>query len=65
VIGYWDYRDADGVPVSDAIAATPDDRVVTTLSDALAEIEAALSERRDAAHGGTADETGPRALTAP
>ncbi|MGE3783051.1 MAG: AI-2E family transporter, partial [Alphaproteobacteria bacterium] len=65
VIGCWDYRDADGVPVTDATSAGADDRVVTTLADAVAEIEAALSQDRDGAGDDAADGGGLRALTGP
>ena len=44
VIGYWDRRDDADFSVADATAATAADRVVTSLSDALAEIEAALAD---------------------
>ena len=44
VIGFWDHRDNADFPVADAASATAADRVVTSLSDALAEIEAALAK---------------------
>ena len=46
VIGYWDRRDDADFSVADATAATAADRVVTSLSDALAEIEAALTDEQ-------------------
>ena len=44
MIGYWDHRDDADFSVADATSATAADRVVTSLSDALAEIEAALTQ---------------------
>ena len=65
IIGYWDYRDADGVSVTDATSAGADDRVVTTLSDAAAEIEAALTQDRAGAGDDATDGSGLKALTGP
>jgi predicted PurR-regulated permease PerM len=54
VIGYWDHRDDGDFPLADAISATAADRVVTSLADALAEIEAAQSPDRNGAGEATA-----------
>ena len=53
VIGYWDRRDDADFSAADATASSAADRVVTSLSDALAEIEAALTNERD----GTGEDT--------
>ncbi len=65
VIGYWDHRDAADFSVADAISATAADRVVTTLSDALAEIEAALTPQHDGSRGDASNGGGLKALTGP
>ena len=65
VIGYWDHRDGADFSIADATSATAADRVVTSLSDALADIEAALTETRDATGETVPDGGGLTALTGP
>lgn len=47
VIGYWDHRGDADFSIADATSTTNADRVVTSLSDALAEIEATLTGEHD------------------
>jgi predicted PurR-regulated permease PerM len=65
VVGYWDHRDDAGFSVADTTAATAADRTVTSISDALTEIEAALAQGRDGAGENPADESGLTAVTGP
>jgi hypothetical protein len=65
VIGYWDHRDDADFSVADANSATAADRVVTSLSDALAEIEAALIQAPDGTGRDVPNGNGLRALTGP
>ncbi len=65
MIGYWDRRDEADFSGADAASATAADRVVTTLSDALAEIEAALTQQHDGTANDAPDASGLKALTGP
>ena len=65
VIGYWDHRDDADFSVADATSTTAADRVVTSLSDALAEIEAALSQAPDGTGRDAPNGSGLKALTGP
>ncbi|MGD9616195.1 MAG: AI-2E family transporter [Alphaproteobacteria bacterium] len=65
VIGYWDHRDDSGFSVADAPSATAADRVVTSLSEALTEIEAALTQGPNGTDENPPNGTGLAALTGP
>jgi hypothetical protein len=65
VIGYWDHRDDADFLITDAASGTAADRAVTTLSEALAEIEAALTRQRDGAADDAPNGSGLKALTGP
>jgi predicted PurR-regulated permease PerM len=66
VIGYWDHRDDDAdFSVADTTSATAADRVVTSLTDALTEIEAALTQGRNDTAESAPDGSGLRALIGP
>jgi hypothetical protein len=65
VIGYWDHRDDADFSVADATSATAADRVVTSLSDALAEVEAALTHEPDGTDSNAANGGGLTALIGP
>jgi predicted PurR-regulated permease PerM len=65
VIGYWDRRDDSDFSATDATASSAADRVVTSLSDALAEIEAALTNERDSTGENTPDGGGLMTLIGP
>jgi predicted PurR-regulated permease PerM len=65
VIGYWDHRDDADFSIADAASATAADRVVTSLSDALAEIETAMAQGQDGTGANTPNGSGLTALTGP
>jgi predicted PurR-regulated permease PerM len=65
VVGYWDHRDDADFSIADATSVTAADRVVTSLSDALAEIEAALSREPGGPGENPMDSGGLAALTGP
>ena len=65
VIGYWDRRDDADFSAADATASSAADRVVTSLSDALAEIEAALADGRDGTGENIPDGSGLKTLIGP
>ena len=65
VIGYWDHRDDADFSIANATAATAADRVVASLSDALAEIEATLTRTHDGTGETVPEGSGLTALTGP
>ena len=65
VIGYWDRRDDADFSAADATASSAADRVVTSLSDALAEIEAALADGSDGTGENIPDGSGLKTLIGP
>ena len=65
MIGYWDRRDDAEFSAADAAASTAADRVITKLSNALAEIEAALADGGDGTSENIPDGSGLKALIGP
>jgi hypothetical protein len=65
VIGYWDHRNGADFSVADATSATAADHVVTSLSDALAEIEAVLTQVDNDPGDNAPQASGLKALTGP
>jgi len=65
VIGYWDHRDADLAAAADTTSAIAADRIVTSLSDMLAETEAALTQDHSDTGESAPNASGLKALTGP